>query len=43
MVDDHDANFLSFGMVLDHPGHLDPLLDIQVGARLVENIDIGIP
>jgi len=43
MVNDQDTRIPAFGMVLYHTGHLDPLFNIQVGAWLIEDIEISIP
>ncbi len=43
MVDHHDADRFSLGMMFDHPGHLDPLLNIKVGTGFVKYVEIGIP
>ena len=43
VIDHHDADLFSFSMMLDHPGDLDPLLDIEMCTGFIENIHIRIP
>jgi len=43
MVDNEDPGLLSFRMMPDDPGDLDPLFDIEMGARLIEDIEVSFP